>query len=254
MLFRRIIFSAIFIGILAGLIFTAVQSFSISPIIFAAEKFEISAPEPVVQAHHHEAGANAHHHDAEAWGPEDGTERALYTMLSNVLAGIGFSAVLLALMSQLQIQGITKLSLIKGFAWGLAGFIAFFAIPGIGLPPEIPGIEAPPLENRQSWWLLAVIASGVGLAILAFAKGFLKLVGLFFIALPYLVGAPHSSGPEFAHPDAAAVATLIDLHHQFIVASGISNLLFWLVIGGLSAWVLNRKILTGQLDSGHAPV
>ena len=257
MLFRRIIFCALFVGLLSGLLFSGFQYFSVSPIIFQAEAFELSEPvsEPVVDDHHHGQSAGAaHSHDTEAWAPEDGTERTLYSILSNVLAGIGFAAVVLALMSQLQLQGITKLSPLKGLLWGTAGFIAFFAAPGIGLPPEIPGIEAAPIENRQSWWTFTVIASGLGLAVLAFAKGYFKVLGLVLMALPFIIGAPHVVGPEFAHPDAAAVSTLVELHQQFIIASGISNLIFWLAIGGLSAWALNRKILVNDLDGGHAPV
>jgi len=252
MLFRRIIFCALFVGLLSGLLFSAVQYFSVSPIIFQAEEFEIAEPAPVLADHHHGSAA-AHVHDAEAWGPEDGTERTLYTILSNVLAGIGFAAVVLALMSQLQLQGLTKLSPLKGLLWGAAGFIAFFAAPGIGLPPEIPGIEAAPIDNRQGWWTLTVMASGIGLAVLAFAKGYFKLLGPVLIALPFLIGAPHVAGPEFAHPDASAVSTLMELHHQFIIASGVCNLIFWLAIGGLSAWALNRKVLVNELDGGHAP-
>jgi len=282
MLFRRIIINALFIGFLSGLLFTAVQYVGVSPIIFAAEEYEVA--EPVVEKtvvektvvektvvekavveqqaaavqdhhagqavseHHHAeqvvvAQETGHHHDEEAWGPEDGLERTLYTLLANVLAGIGFAAILLAVMSQLQLQGVTKLSIVKGFAWGAAGFIAFFAAPGIGLPPEIPGIEAAPLENRQSWWLLTVLASGIGIGTLAFAKSYFKLIGLVLIAVPYLIGAPHPTGPEFMHPDANAVAILTDLHHQFIIASGITNLIFWLALGSLCAWAVNRHVL-----------
>ena len=294
MLFRRIITNALFIGFLSGLLFTAVQYVGVSPIIFAAEEYEVAEPavdkavvdkavvdkpvlgKTVVQDHHagqavsaqeaghHHAEQNVaaqetgHHHDEEAWGPEDGLERTLYTLLANVLAGIGFAAILLAVMSQLQLQGVTKLSIVKGFAWGAAGFIAFFAAPGIGLPPEIPGIEAAPLDNRQSWWLLTVLASGIGIGTLAFAKSYFKLIGPALISMPYLIGAPHPTGPEFMHPDASVVAILTDLHHQFIIASGVTNLIFWLALGSLCAWAVNRHVLDKQvpdkqtLDSKYA--
>jgi len=244
MLFRRIIFSALLVGLLSGLLFTVVQSLSVSPIIFAAEQYEVA--EPVVEsalsgAHEHHHGG--HEHNEEAWGPEDGLERFSYTLLSNVLAGIGFAAVLLSIMSQFQIQGLAKLSPAKGLLWGVAGFIAFFAAPGIGLPPEIPGIEAAPLEHRQLWWVLTVLASAVGLALIAFANGGYKAIGLVIIALPFMIGAPHPTGPEFSHPDASAVAILQDLHHQFILASSAANLVFWLAIGALSALALKRFVL-----------
>ena len=279
MVFRRIIFNAIFVGLLTGLLLSVVQIMGVTPIIFAAETYEIEEEAPAVVVEHlqeaqsvvHDHAAHSHdelghstqghdeqssaletvqatdvhEHDPEAWGPEDGAERTFYTVLSNVFAGIGFSAVILALMSQLQLQGITQINVMKGLAWGIAGFAAFFVAPGLGLPPEIPGTQAAAIENRQLWWVLAVICAGVGIAILAFAPVKLKLLGVLSIALPYLIGAPHITGPEFTHPDPAAVTALIELHHQFIVASGVANLVFWAALGVACAWVLNRWVLKG---------
>jgi len=249
MLFRRIIFSALFIGLLSGLLFSVVQYIGVSPIILAAEQYEVSEVEAApVQSDHHsdEVGTDHHHHDSEAWSPSDGLERSLYTLLSNILAGIGFAAIVLSIMCQLQLKGLANFSLAKGLACGLAGFVAFFAMPGIGLPPEIPGIEAAPLDNRQTWWVLTVIASGLGIGILALTKGAYKIIGVLLMTLPFLVGAPHPTGPEFGHTDERVVAILVDLHQQFIIASGVANLVFWLVLGLLCAWGLNRTVLNDQ--------
>jgi cobalt transporter subunit CbtA len=250
MLFRRIIFSALCIGLLSGFLFSIVQYIGVSPIILAAEQYEVAEVQTApVQSHHHgdEIGAG-HHHNTEAWSPSDGIERSVYTLLSNVLAGIGFAAIILSIMCQLQLKGWVIFSPAKGLVIGLAGFVAFFAMPGIGLPPEIPGIETAPLDNRQSWWLLAVISSGLGLGILAFAKGVYKILGIVFMALPFVVGAPHSTGPEFGQTDERVVAVLIDLHQQFILASGMANLVFWLALGSLCAWGLNRIVLNDHIQ------
>jgi len=149
------------------------------------------------------------------------------------------------------LQGWTSSSLGKGVLWGLAGFIAFFAAPGIGLPPEIPGIEAAPLENRQGWWMLTVGVFIVGIGLLAFAPLKFKAISLVLFALPYIIGAPHGAGPEFTG-DAASVAALTELHSQFIMASGITNLVFWLVLGAISAWCINRWVLKGASDHAVA--
>ncbi len=162
-----------------------------------------------------------------------------------MLAAIGFSVLLLAIMGQLQLSGITRLTALKGLAWGGAGFIAFFVAPGLGLPPEIPGVEAAPLENRQEWWVLTVLVTGAGLAMLAFAPKLVKIGGLVLLAAPHLVGAPHGAGPEFSHSDPQVVETLMALHSDFILASAYTNAVFWLVLGLMSAWVLNKWVLQG---------
>lgn len=245
MVFRRIIYNALFVGLLAGLLLSAVQIFAVNPIIFAAETFEVAEENTVVvEASHHHDHAD-HEHSEEEWAPADGSERTLYTILANVSAGIGFSAILLALMSQLQSVGVARLNIVKGLVWGVAGFIAFFVAPGIGLPPEIPGVNAAPVEHRQLWWLLAVSCVGIGILLIAYAPLKIKAAGLIAIAIPYVVHIPHHSGPAFSHPDPAAVETLTALHQKFIVASGASNLIFWVALGVISAWVLNRWVVKG---------
>jgi predicted cobalt transporter CbtA len=63
------------------------------------------------------------------------------------------------------------------------------------------------------------------------------------IAVPFIVGAPHLAGPAFLHPDATVVEILTSLHHKFIIGSSIANFVFWLVLGGMSAVMLNRFVL-----------
>lgn len=254
MIFRRIILSAIFVGLIAGSVLSVIQALSVSPIIFAAEVYEIAEPVASSHSHGHES-EGGHHHDADAWSPEDGNERTSFSIMANILASIGFASILIALMAQLQLQGVTKLNVLKGALWGVAGYIAFFVVPGIGLPPEIPGVEVAALENRQSWWLLAVVSSIIGLAVMAFTPIKYKVLGLVAIALPFIIKAPHIDGPEFSHPDPAAVMALTELHHQFIIASGVANLVFWIVMGLVSAFALNKivlKGLTSQTDTTGA--
>jgi cobalt transporter subunit CbtA len=234
MTFTRIIYSAILIGIVAGALLGCMQILSINPIIFAAENFEIE------EDHGHSNEQDGHGHSHQTWTPEEGAERTTYTFLSNISAGIGFSAILLALMSQFRKTSNNNISWLQGSLWGLAGFTAVFLAPGIGLPPEIPGVEAAPVQNRQIWWLFAVLSVSIGLGILTFAVNKIKALGLVFLAMPYIVGAPRLGGAEFLHPDPAVVSALTRLHEQFIVASGITNLIFWLVLGIACAFAFNR--------------
>jgi cobalt transporter subunit CbtA len=269
MLFRRIILNAIFAGIAGGLLLSLVQVLTVNPIIFAAEAYEIAGtevvashaletvPEPTPNHHgdeHSDSHSHSHSHSHDTWAPADGAERTAYTIFANIFVGIGFAAVLLSIMTQIQVQGIAQLTVAKGFLWGLGGFMAFFVAPSIGMPPEIPGMMAAPLEHRQLWWVLAVLGMGFGLLILAFAPFRWKLIGVAAIALPYVVSIPHFEGVAFSHPDPLVVDALIDLQQQFILFSGLSNLCLWLILGGSCAWLLNRYVLKDANlgDSAHA--
>lgn len=245
MLFRQIILNAIIIGFATGLLFTLFQQFQVAPIIFAAEKYELVDETPITatRSDAHASGHAAHQHDEATWAPEGGAERLLYSIASNISAGIGFAAILLAMMSLSQLQGLSQVTLAKGLVWGIAGFVVFFVSPGLGLPPEIPGIEVAPLELRQWWWIFAVLASAAGLALIAFAPKLRKFAGVGFIGLPHVLGAPHTTGPKFNHPDPNAVAVLSELHQQFIIASGVANFVLWLCLGLVCAWAVNRWVL-----------
>ena len=127
-----------------------------------------------------------------------------------------------------------------GLLWGLAGYLVFFVLPSLGLPPELPGTEALPLPVRQQWWLEAVAASAAGLSMLCFApRWYVKLVGIVFLLAPHLLGAPHMPDATSAGPDALANA--------FIGATALANAVLWLTLGGLSG-MFYRKLFAAQ---GH---
>jgi cobalt transporter subunit CbtA len=236
MVFRQIIFNALLAGIIAGLLLSVAQVLIIDPIIFAAESYEVE----------HDHGG--HDHSSEAWAPQDGGERTAFTVIANICAGIGFAAVLIAIMSQLQAMGVTTLSITKGILWGCGGYVAMYVAPSIGLPPEIPGSEAPALESRQLWWLMAVIGVGVGMLALAFGSIKIKVAGVVAIALPYVVGAPKHVGALFSHPDPQAVIALTALHERFFIVTGAGNLLFWIALGLVSGWAVGRFKLESDGD------
>lgn len=241
MTLRRMFISTLLTGWVAGLVFSLIQSLTITPIILEAETFEALLPHD--HASHHHSATSPGVAGEQAWAPAQGVERAGFSILANIIAGMGYAALLLALMTQSQQQGFTQVDTKKGALWALGGFIAFFVAPGLGLPPEIPGIEAQPVQHRQAWWVMCVCCAGAGLLVLALAPLKGKLIGLAMLALPYIVSVPHSGGPNFVYPDAQTVLALTDLHRQFIVASALGNLIFWLVVGLSSAWLLNAWVL-----------
>ncbi len=263
--FNRIVRAAVYSGILAGLVLTAVQQVQVSKIILQAETYEdaaAAAPTPVPatapapaasgqhvhadgHAHTHEAelppatpahshdGAGAHEHSHAGWQPENGAERTFYTALANISMAVGFGLLLagaISLRGQNGVQGSGRSNGIgSGLLWGAAGYLVFFVAPSIGLPPEVPGSASAPLPARQMWWLTTVAASAGGLALLVFARGVpLKLLGAAALFLPHLVGAPQ---PEVHSSSAPA-----ELARAFVYATALANAAFWLALGGLAGF------------------
>jgi cobalt transporter subunit CbtA len=241
MIFSRIIYSSIVLGIVGGLLLTGLQIASLNPIIFTAESYQLDADEVAVDSGGEHPG-HQHEPDDDAWAPADGLERTAYTLFANVFASTGFAAMLLALMCLSRLTRTGKISWSQGSLWGLAGFTALFLGPAIGLPPEIPGMTAAAVEHRQIWWVLCALSVAVGIGIFAFAPIRLKASGLLFLVIPYIVGAPQVDAPLFTHPDPSVVQALVHLHQQFILGSAVTNLVFWLVLGLACCFAFNRWI------------
>jgi cobalt transporter subunit CbtA len=276
------IVAALVAGIVSGVLFSVAEQILTVPIIIEAESYENTAREllsevdppatkEVVDDHHkqehshandhphapaqgdnhhaddehtaahahdqaHSHGDHAHASQAEGSGFAGFSERTLYTLLASVLTGITFALLLAAAMTFYG-KGNARL----GLLWGLAGYLAFFVAPSLGLPPELPGTTAAAIEYRQLWWVSTVIATIAGLALLVFAKSMvLKGVGLLLLAIPHFVGAPvpihHSSlAPE-------------ELSRAFIWMTAIANFIFWVSLGVLTAFLLNRfKVLSSKV-------
>lgn len=112
--------------------------------------------------------------------------------------------------------------------WGLAGFAVFTIAPGLGLPPELPGVPAAPLLSRQIWWTTAVLATSAGLGLIVFRRSMpAAIAGVVLIMLPHLIGAPELEHVETNVPSS--------LSHQFVVAVTLTSLVFWSLLGGLTS-------------------
>jgi cobalt transporter subunit CbtA len=112
----------------------------------------------------------------------------------------------------------------EGLLWGLGGFVVFTAAPGLGLPPELPGMPVAELTARQIWWIATAAATAAGLCLLAFRPAaWAAVLGLGLIALPHLIGAPLASESHSEVPAA--------LSHRFIVVVTLTSLLFWSLLG-----------------------
>lgn len=235
---RRILTAGLLAGIVAGLAFTAVQQVKVVPLILAAEVYESAEAAPAhshdgaVGAHDHGA---AHAHDPDAWSPADGVERIAYTVLANILTGVGYGCILVAGM----VFAGRALDWRRGLLWGLAGFAAFALAPALGLPPELPGMAAADLAGRQLWWIATALASLAGLGLIVFAPAKYRIAavgaGVALILLPHIVGAPE-------HPAAESGALPAELAARFAVASLIAQAAFWAVLSAVAGHLLGRTL------------
>jgi cobalt transporter subunit CbtA len=206
-------------GLLSGIFATAAHQIATVPVILKAETYEKAAEHATAAVHHHTA----------AWEPESEAERAAYTLLADVLTGIGFALLLAA---ALTLHG-GEVTWRKGLFWGLAGFATFAIASGLGLPPEVPGTEAAPLLERQFWWLATAVSTGSALALLAFTRrASWAILAAILIVLPHLCGAPQPTEHGAAAPETLA--------RQFVVAVTVVSFLFWLILGAFTGFFYRR--------------
>ncbi len=217
--FRRLVFTALCAGLLSGVFATVAHQIATVPLILQAETYE-EASEHAMAAAHETTGA---------WEPENGAERTAYTLLADILTGIGFA---LLLSAGLTLRG-GEVGWRQGLLWGLAGFATFTVAPSLGLPPQLPGSEAAPLLDRQLWWLGTAGATGCALALFAFTtRARWALLAALLIVLPHLYGSPQ--------PLEHIPVTPAALAHRFIVAATVVNLLFWLILGASTGYFHER--------------
>src|SRR5439155_22216001 len=189
------------------------------------EVYEAATPHADHQQDAHQHGA------APEWEPAPGIERAGYTVVADILAGIGFALVLIGAVALARLGGYA-IDARRGLIWGAAGFVVFALAPAIGLPPELPGMAAADLAARQQWWLLTAAATAGGLGLIIFARpAALRVVGVVLIVLPHLIGAPTPHASSGVPAELAA---------EFATASLAVAAVFWLLLGSVSGWLYRR--------------
>ena len=218
--FRRLMQVALASGAAAGVVLFLIQTSFVTPLIREAERY--GRPAATMAAHHA--------HDAST--PGAGIGRRAYAGLGAVLLGIGFAAVLFGVAS---LAGLA-LDARRGILLGTAGFVCFVLAPSIGVLPRPPGVHGPELGAAQSWWVLTVVLSGIGLWLLTNPRhsNRLRAVGVLSLALPHLIGAP-AAPPSNTVPPALA--------WRFAATAIGTQAIFWLLLGALGGWAFNRSAL-----------
>jgi len=247
---RQIFLTALLTGVLAGFVLTSLQSVKVIPLILAAEEFEggeittygsHQSTKEEINSDHHDAEAAAahdhetnvlatdgHSHDEEAWGPADGFERLFFTFVANVFLATGWSFLLCAVY-----MNVKNNNVIKGITAGIVGYLTFFALPSIGLSPELPGTLAAALEHRQTWWITTVACSAIGFAVIFFTRNkAYQVAALALVLLPHIIGAPV--------PDVHGGTAPEVMFNDYVNATFITNGIFWVILGAISVTLFKK--------------
>lgn len=208
--FQRIFFTALIAGVLGGILASALNISVSVPMILQAEVYE----------HHSEHNQSDEHASAHDHAAVDTVERNGYTLIAMTVAYVGF-ALLLSVMAE-TIGGMTSWR--SGLVFGGLGYLVFSLVPALGLPPELPGMPAADLHMRQMWWLTSA-ACTVAALLISWKVPRLPsyFVAALLIAAPFIVGVPSV--------EASGSLVPAELHHRFVAATLIINLITWLAMG-----------------------
>ena len=206
-MFRDMLLTVAITGIVAALTFSAVQPLFISPLILQAEVYEDAA----VASPSHEAveAPSGHDHHESDWKPENGWERRLFTLGPNLLMGLGYAFLFVA---------VTHCGVIRrALAWGCCG--ASRVLSFSSQPPGWDFLRScqvqPPLNSapRQMWWGGTAAATALGLALnFGVSRWWVRAVGVALIIAPHLASRASSGGREVAR--ARGVAEALPLGHR----------------------------------------
>jgi len=253
----RVLAVGLLAGLCAGLAVSALQSFTTTPIILAAEVFEnaeeakadsaalgagadrIFAPDQprliLVHGDTHSEGGSAQS-NTEEWAPQDGMERTVFTSVATIATAIGFALIILAGML-FSGDVITEQ---RAMAWAAAGFVAAGLAPAVGLSPELPGMAAAGLPGRQEWWIATVLCTAVALWLfLRSDNNWLRLLAVPIVLAPHIWGAPHlAESHESGVPAELAAqfaATSLAVQATLWILTGFFVGFLWHKLGDLNA-------------------
>lgn len=226
---QKFLTSALFAGVAAGLIAAALQFVFVTPSLLEGELYE--------------SGAKIHFAvDGSPQSPRGGVERDLLGELSrhgmtlafNMVTYVGFGFLMVALMALAEIKGWAKITPRQGLIWGLAGFVAVQLAPAIGQPPVLPGTVGAEVGPRQMWWMATIVASGLGIGLLAFGRSWLPLAGIALLIAPHVIGAPVL--------DTYFGVTPAELSAQFVSLSLGMAAAGWTALGFFTAFFWTREV------------
>jgi len=236
---KKLFTSALFAGLVAGLIAVLLQFSLMESLILEGEEYEtgakvhfvslqntadISAPS-AEETHDHAT----HEHEDE---DENLVARFALAFFADFIIFVGWALILVAGFAVAERFG-HKVTLKNGLLWGGAGFIAVHLAPGVGLAPELPGIPAADLQARQIWWVATVLSSAAALACFAYGRSAIYVaIGLVLLVAPHLIGAPRLEAFTGLAPP--------ELSGEFVARSFAVSMATWAVLGLAAGYFWNR--------------
>lgn len=221
---RNLLTSALFAGVVAGLLAAVLQFVFVIPLLQEAELYETGQ-----RLHFATNGSPQSPRGTPGLGND--LARHATTLAFDVVTYVGYGLILLGGMMLAQRHG-HAITARAGLVWGLAGFLAVQFAPALGQPPELPGTITAELAPRQIWWAATILCSAAGLALIAFARGLVPRVGILLLVLPHLVGAPQlDTYWGVAPPELAAHFAMLSLG---AAAAG------WTALGYFCGWFWER--------------
>lgn len=270
-LLARLFLASFVSAIVVGSVGTGLQYVRVVPLILESEAFESTGDS---ESSSNGTTAVDNTSGVDEWAPADGAERGFYTWVSNLLVSLSFSLILVAICT----LDNMRVDFRSGLTRGVAGWTIFMALPCIGLSPELPGMAAADLSDRQWWWLYAVCFAAAGFAVALVAsrlsspakdiskdktavrriwmrRSMLQCAALTFgmllAAIPHLSGAPH---PHVGH--ATDISTTCGSDHRECDRSGPpaemaaafsvwclgTSFLYWLILGVTSTFAFDIAV------------
>lgn len=231
--------SALFAGFAAGLIAAVLQFAFVQPVLLQAELYESGELVHFGADADATAGSDQGEDDrAAAQDDGDGASGLARNGLSVVFSALiyaGYGLVLVSGFALAARHGL-RITARSGLLWGVAGFVAAQLAPAAGLAPDLPGSAAADVVARQVWWFGTVAASALGLALVAFGKGWAHWgIAAVLLLAPHVIGAPL--------PDTLSGVAPPELAGEFAARALSVGLAAWAVLGLLAGHFWSREPL-----------
>ncbi|MFZ5525254.1 MAG: CbtA family protein [Pseudomonadota bacterium] len=226
----RILLIGILGGAMAGSAASLVQGTVLQPMIVLAEAAEAAQPErEAVSDHDH--GEHEHTHGSDEEPPGDPIVRKISTAVAVICTAMGYGLMLSGVLALCRKQGWRA-----GLTLGAIGFLSFQLAPGLGIPPQPPGMPSYDVHMRQLWWLLTAFGT-LGASFSAIQgvrrrKVALLTTSLALIALPHIL--------RFWLPGTGPLPELAYLTTPFVLASFAMTAVLWLSLGAAVGFLQAR--------------